>query len=102
MDDRRIYDRAGANFDPFGVQMIVDRVQHRSTQLMCFNQMAEFADRGLVRHSFAPRSMPTKRRIEIDSYRASSVAGSERLNQCCKKYSRSIRSSPTGGRPRPG
>jgi hypothetical protein len=32
-----------------------------------------------------PRSMPTKHRIACESYSASSTAGSDRLNQCCKK-----------------
>ncbi len=49
-----------------------------------------------------PRSIPTNARIVGESYSASSTAGSERLNQCWRKYIRSIRSSPTGGRPFPG
>src|SRR5436190_223967 len=48
-----------------------------------------------------PRSMPTNRRIDSESYSASSAAGSDRLNQCCRKCSRSIRSRPIGGRPLP-
>src|SRR5262249_25886438 len=36
-----------------------------------------------------------------ESYSASSTAGSERLNQCWRKYIRSMRSNPTGGRPFP-
>jgi hypothetical protein len=32
-----------------------------------------------------PKSMPTNQRIERMSYNASSVAGSERLNHCCKQ-----------------
>jgi hypothetical protein len=48
-----------------------------------------------------PKSMPTKSRITTESYSASSTAGSDRLNHCCRKYMRSIRSTPTGGRPLP-
>src|SRR2546428_3006332 len=48
-----------------------------------------------------PRSIPTNARIVGESYSVSSTAGSERLNQCCRKYMRSIRSTPTGGRPLP-
>src|SRR5262245_19668655 len=48
-----------------------------------------------------PRSMPTNARIVGESYSASSTAGSERLNQCWRKYIRSMRSNPTGGRPFP-
>jgi hypothetical protein len=36
------------------------------------------------------------------SSRASSHASSARLNQCCTKYILSMRSSPMGGRRRPG
>src|SRR4029450_11569890 len=36
-----------------------------------------------------------------ESYSASSTAGSDRLNQCWRKYIRSMRSTPTGGRPLP-
>src|SRR5947199_9632898 len=32
-----------------------------------------------------PRSMPTNCRITTESYSASSTAGSDRLNHCCKK-----------------
>src|SRR5262249_39196357 len=49
-----------------------------------------------------PRSIPTNARIVGESYSASSTAGSERLNQCWRQYIRSIRSTPTGGRPFPG
>ena len=45
--------------------------------------------------------MPTKRRRAVLSSKASSHATSARLNQCCTKYIRSMRSSPTGGRPLP-
>ena len=46
-----------------------------------------------------PRSMPAKARIAAESYSASSTAGSERLNHSCRKYTRSMRSSGSGGRP---
>src|SRR5206468_11044582 len=49
-----------------------------------------------------PRSLPTNVRMIGESYSAASTAGSERLNQCWRKYIRSIRSTPTGGRPFPG
>src|ERR1700685_1325003 len=49
-----------------------------------------------------PKSIPTNCLITGESYRASSTAGSDKLNHCCKKYIRSIRSTPTGGRPFPG
>src|SRR5918995_422148 len=45
--------------------------------------------------------MPANRRIEDESYSASSAPGSERLNHCCRKYTRSIISSSFGGRPSP-
>src|SRR5271157_3890734 len=48
-----------------------------------------------------PRSMPTNCRITTESYSASSSPGSDRLNHCCRKYTRNIRSNPTGGRPLP-
>ena len=32
-----------------------------------------------------PRSMPTNCRITTESYSASSTAGSDRLNHCCRK-----------------
>src|SRR5215831_10223492 len=48
-----------------------------------------------------PRSMPAKARIVRESYSASSTPGSERLNQCWRKYIRSMRSRPMGGRPFP-
>jgi hypothetical protein len=48
-----------------------------------------------------PRSIPTNCRMARESYSASSTAGSDRLNQCCKKWMRSIRSTPMGGRPAP-
>src|ERR1700726_961340 len=48
-----------------------------------------------------PKSIPTNCLITGESYRASSTAGSDKLNHCCKKYIRSIRSTPTGGRPLP-
>jgi hypothetical protein len=48
-----------------------------------------------------PKSIPTNCLITGESYRASSTAGSDKLNHCCKKYIRSIRSTSTGGRPFP-
>src|SRR3990172_13068737 len=48
-----------------------------------------------------PRSMPTNARMVGESYSASSTAGSDRLNHCWRKYIRSMRSRPTGGRPLP-
>jgi len=49
-----------------------------------------------------PRSMPTKRRSEGLSSKASSHAWSPRLNPCCTKYMRNMRCSPTCGRPLAG
>jgi hypothetical protein len=43
--------------------------------------------------------MPTMLRIAIESYSDASTAGSDRLNDCCRKEIRSIGSSPTGRRP---
>lgn len=37
----------------------------------------------------------------MESYSASSQARSGRLNQCCSRWTRSMRSSPMGGRPLP-
>ena len=45
--------------------------------------------------------MPTNWRMAIESYSASSAAGSDKLHQCYRKCSRNIRSNPIGGRPFP-
>ncbi|MBB3228203.1 hypothetical protein FHW69_002838 [Luteibacter sp. Sphag1AF] len=39
---------------------------------------------------------PTNRRIDAESYRASSTAGSLNAYHCYKKWMRSVRSRPTG------
>jgi hypothetical protein len=48
-----------------------------------------------------PSSMPTKRRKLALSSSASSQASSARLNQCCMKCMRNMRSKPIGGLPLP-
>ena len=52
---------------------------------MRLQQMAEAAHRGLIGHGISPRSIPANRRIDTESYSASSTPGSERLNHCCTK-----------------
>src|SRR5262245_21653939 len=49
-----------------------------------------------------PRSMPTNARIVGESYSASSTAGSERLNQCWRKYIRSYALQSDGWSAVPG
>ena len=44
-----------------------------------------------------PKSMPGNPRIATESWRASSTAGFDRLNHCCRKYTLSMRSSYSGG-----
>jgi hypothetical protein len=46
------------------------------------------------------RSIPAKPRKAWLSYSASSIAPSANPYHCCRKWIRSIRSSPIGGRPR--
>jgi hypothetical protein len=45
------------------------------------------------------RPIPTKRRKTGDSYSASSAAGSDSENHCCRKYTRNMIARPTGLRP---
>ena len=47
------------------------------------------------------RLMPTKRRMAWLSYSASSIPSSDKPKHCWATYIRSMRSRPTGGRPRP-
>jgi hypothetical protein len=49
--------------------------------------------------SSRPRSMPTNSRIAWLSYSASSSASSASVYHCCRKYMRSMRGTPIGGRP---
>ena len=61
--------------------------------------------RGIVDSSgtiSSPNSTRAKRRIAFESYSMSSAWGSERPSLCCRKYTRSIVSSGSGRRPRPG
>ena len=64
--------------------------------------MAEAAHRGFVRHRLAAEidaDKPARRLRIVDrlfNHR------SDKLNHCCRKYSRNIRSTPIGGRPLPG
>jgi hypothetical protein len=68
-------------------------VEQLLAQIVRFEQMTEAAHRRLVGHRLATESLPsrrrgsmsTKRRIADESYSASSTAGSDRLNHCCKK-----------------
>ena len=46
------------------------------------------------------RKSRANQRLTIRNW-ASSTAGSDRLNQCCKKYILSMISKPFGGRPLP-
>jgi hypothetical protein len=48
-----------------------------------------------------PKSIPTNARSVGESYSASSTVGSDRLNHAGRKHIRSMRSTPTGGRPLP-
>src|SRR5580700_5528869 len=93
IDDCRIDDRASGDFQSLRRQMPLHFVEQLLAQIVCFEQMAEAAHRRLVGHRLAAESLPsrrrgsmsTKRRIADESYSASSTAGSDRLNHCCKK-----------------
>src|SRR6201993_3754790 len=85
MDNRRVHNRARANADAAIFQVVVDRVQHGSAQIMPLQKMAEVQD-GLSSGAAArPRSTPANRRSAGESYNASSAPGSDRLNQCWRK-----------------
>jgi hypothetical protein len=65
--------------------MFVDRRQHRRADLALLQQMPELADVVSSGTASRPRSILTNSRISAESYSASSTAGSDRLNHCCKK-----------------
>jgi len=50
MDDGCVHDRARRGADPAALQILVHRVRHLTAQFMCFQQMTEVQDRGLIRH----------------------------------------------------
>lgn len=49
MDDRRVNDRSGIDLDFAADQMLVDLAQNRKSQVVTLEQVAELADRRLVR-----------------------------------------------------
>lgn len=53
-DDRRVHDGAGAHRDALRAQVLGDGVEQGAAEPVLLEQMAELADRGLVRHRLAP------------------------------------------------
>jgi len=60
VDDRRIDNRAGGDADTLARQIQVHRIQHLAAEFVCFQQMAEVQNRGLVRHRRKPSFHPVE------------------------------------------
>lgn len=67
------------------LQIPVDLSEDTPAQRVTLEQMAELARRRLIGRRLAAKIDATKLRMEGDSYSASSTAGSDRLNHCCRK-----------------
>ena len=63
----------------------IDQGQNLQTQLMRLEQAAESQDRALIGHGGNARIQSGEAGKHRVSYRASSIAGSERLNHCCSR-----------------
>jgi len=85
IDDARIHNRTGADFQPVLMKILVDQGKQLVAQVMRLKQMTELADRGLIRCRLTSQINTYKEAHGRESYRASSTAGSDRLNQCCRK-----------------
>ena len=86
INDGRIHNRTGTDFQTVLLKILVDQLEQTIAQVVGLQQMSKLANRRFIRCRLATQvSMPTKLRIARESYNASSTAGSERLNQCCRK-----------------
>ena len=65
--------------------MLVDGGKYLSSKLVLLQQVAELANRGLVRHWLTAEIDTANCRMAAESYSASSTPGSERLNHSCRK-----------------
>ena len=65
--------------------MPVDLPEKLFPEMVLLKEMAELEYSRFVRTGSRPRSMPTNRHMETDSYKSSSAPGSERLNHCWRK-----------------
>ena len=100
-DDGRIHDGLIVHLQAVLRQMFLNSYKELFAQLVRFQEMPKLADRGLSGTGSQPRSMPTNCRMARESYSASSTAGSDRLNHCCRQWRRSMRSTPNRRTPRP-
>jgi hypothetical protein len=66
-------------------RQLVLHVEQPLAQIVRLKQVAEAAHRGLIPAPARAEINPDKRRIASELYSASSTAGSDRLNHCCKK-----------------
>src|SRR6516165_7873267 len=84
-DDRRIDNRAGGHLQSLRREVPLHLVEQPPAESVRLAQVAEAAHRRLVRYRLAAEvdADETAHRLRIVS--ASSTAGSDRLNQCCKK-----------------
>src|SRR6185312_3938986 len=89
-NDRGVHDGALRQLHAVLLEVLIHRGEQRLGQTVLSSGAPSW-----------PRSIPTNRRIAAESYSASSTAGSDSAYHCCRKWMRSIRSSPTGRRPPP-
>jgi len=69
IDDRRIDNRAGRNFQPLRSQVPLHLVEQPPTQIVLFEQVTEAAHRSLIRHWLAAKSLPSRRRGSMPTNR---------------------------------
>ena len=67
VNDGRVHDRAGGDAHPCRLQVQIHRAQYLFSQIVLLQQVAEVADRGLVRHRLRPQVNPRDWRSTAES-----------------------------------
>jgi hypothetical protein len=85
IDDGGIIDRPRADLQALRLQMLTDRGKQALAQVMCFQQMTEFAFLVSSGAGSRPRSMPRHARSARESYSASSTLGLRQIEPLLDK-----------------
>src|SRR6185312_4616049 len=84
-DDGRIHNRASVDHPPLCGQIGPNPRKELFSQFMSFQEMPKLQIVVSSGTGSRPKSMPTNCRMARESYSASSTAGSDRLNHCCRQ-----------------
>lgn len=85
VDNRGVYDSTATDLQPVLVQILINQVEQMITQIVLLHQVAELANCGFVGHWLLAKVNANEAAHGAGIVEGFSAAGSERLNQCCRK-----------------